>query len=341
MASLRHRLEYGLFRMVIGSLRLLPLAASRRIAAASFARLGPRRRQHRRALANLRVAFPEKSEAEREAIARAMWANMGRVLAETIFIDRIVETPGTFEMPDRDVLERYRGKLGSIVAVSLHMGNWELAIWPLAAGGQHPAAVYRAFANPLINDHLMRQRRRLYPGGLFGKGKIEGDGEAGRDTARRIIDYARKGGRLGFVCDHVDRGGISVPFLGRTARFTPIPAMIARRVGARMWIGRCVRLGEASRFRLEVRELKVPRSANMGADVRSITAAMVAQFEAWIREHPEQWMWWNTRFDDVAATPVESAAGGVEARPTVAGRGLAGRDATGSAIENTVAARAP
>jgi KDO2-lipid IV(A) lauroyltransferase len=75
-----------------------------------------------------------------------------------------------------------------------------------------------------------------------------------------------------------------------------IPALIARRVGARIWIGRCVRLGNQSRFKIEFHELKVPRTANAADDVKAITAAMQAQFEVWVREMPEQWMWSNRRW---------------------------------------------
>ena len=40
----------------------------------------------------------------------------------------------------------------------------------------------------------------------------------------------------------------------------------------------------------------MPRTANQGEDVRAIMAAMQAQFEVWIREAPEQWMWSNRRW---------------------------------------------
>jgi Kdo2-lipid IVA lauroyltransferase/acyltransferase len=75
-----------------------------------------------------------------------------------------------------------------------------------------------------------------------------------------------------------------------------IPAMIARRVGARIWLSRCLRQGKQSRFWIEFKELKVPRSANPAEDVKWVTAAMQRQFEDWIRETPEQWMWSNRRW---------------------------------------------
>ena len=106
----------------------------------------------------------------------------------------------------------------------------------------------------------------------------------------------RQGGRLGVVCDLWDRTGLPVPFFGKDAATVTIPAMIARRTGARIWLSRCVRKGSESRFEIELKELKVPRTANQSDDVKWVTAAMTRQFEEWVRENPEQWMWSNRRW---------------------------------------------
>jgi KDO2-lipid IV(A) lauroyltransferase len=162
--------------------------------------------------------------------------------------------------------------------------------------GNNPAAVYRSVNNPYVDRYLRGLRRNLYPGGLLGKGRINGSAEEGQRTARLITDFVRRGGRLGLVCDLYDRTGLPVPFFGVPARSVTIPAIIARRVGARIWLSRCLRVDGQSRFTIELKELKVPRTANAGDDVKWITAAMQAQFEAWIRETPEQWMWSNRRW---------------------------------------------
>jgi KDO2-lipid IV(A) lauroyltransferase len=255
-------------------------------------------RRHKRALANLAIAFPEKSDAEREAIARAMWENLGRVMAETMQIDRLIAEPDRIQLEPHTArfFARYKGKMGAAVGVSLHMGNWELAAWPMTQMGNNPAAVYRSVNNPYVDRYLRSLRRNLYPGGLLGKGRINGSAEEGQRTARLITDYVRKGGRLGMVCDLYDRTGIPVPFFGKPAPSVAIAGMIARRVGARIWLSRCLRQGKSSRFSIELKELKVPRTANPGDDVKWVTAAMQRQFEAWIREAPEQWMWSNRRW---------------------------------------------
>jgi KDO2-lipid IV(A) lauroyltransferase len=299
LLDLQHRVEYGALRLLAAAIRAMPLETGANASGMLWRLLAPLNRRHRRALANLAIAFPEKTPAEREAIARAMWENLGRVMAETMQIDRIIAEPDRIRLePNSErMYGRYKGKMGAAIGVTLHMGNWELAAWPMTLAGNNPAAVYRSVNNPYVDRYLRGLRRNLYPGGLLGKGRINGSREEGQRTARLITDYVRQGGRLGLVCDLYDRTGLEVPFFGKPARSVAIAGMIARRVGARIWLSRCLRQGKQSRFSIELKELKVPRGPNPGDDVKWITAAMQRQFEAWIRETPEQWMWSNRRWN--------------------------------------------
>jgi KDO2-lipid IV(A) lauroyltransferase len=298
LRDLQFRIEYLLLRGVAGIFRLAPLGVATHFSAWCWRRLAPiiNPKRHTRALDNLRIAFPEKSEEEREAIALRHWENLGRVMAETMRIDHIIAEPGRLTIRNPEVFNRYASKLGPIVGASLHMGNWELAIWPLTIAGANPACVYRSVNNPYVDRYIRYQRRELYPGGLFGRGKVEGDHGESQKTARLIMDFVRRGGRLGVVCDLYDRTGLPVPFFGKNAPTVTIPAMIARRTGARIWMSRCVRIGDESRFEIELKELRVPRTANQADDVKWATAEMTRQFEAWVRETPEQWMWSNRRW---------------------------------------------
>jgi Kdo2-lipid IVA lauroyltransferase/acyltransferase len=298
LIDLRQRVEYGGLRLLAAAIRALPLEVAANVSGRLWRLFAPFNRRHQRALANLAIAFPEKSPRERAAIARAMWENLGRVMAETMQIDRIIAEPDRIQLhPSSErVFARYRDKMGSAIGVTLHMGNWELAAWPLTVAGNNPAAVYRSVNNPYVDRYLRGLRRDLYPGGLLGKGRINGSREEGQKTARLITDFVRKGGRLGLVCDLYDRTGIPVPFFGKPAPSVAIAGMIARRVGARIWLSRCLRQGKDTHFTIEFKELKVPRTANAAEDVKWVTAAMQRQFEAWIREAPEQWMWSNRRW---------------------------------------------
>lgn len=295
---MQFRCEYLLLRAIVGIVRVVPLDVATHFSAWCWRRLAPivNPKRHNRALDNLRIAFPEKSESERKKIALAHWENLGRVMAETMRVDQIIADPSRLKIRNPKVFERYSSKLGPIVGASLHVGNWELAIWPLTVAGTNPACVYRSVNNPYIDSYLRYQRRDLYPGGMFGRGKVEGEHDESQKTARVIMDFVRRGGRLGVVCDLYDRSGLPVPFFGKDARTVAIPAMIARRTGARIWMSRCMRIGKDSRFEIELKELRIPRTANHSDDVKWATAAMTRQFEEWVREMPEQWMWSNRRW---------------------------------------------
>ena len=296
LRDLRYRLEYLGLRFLIGLVRLVPIDLAGSISAKAWRVLAPlNRRRHGRALANLERAFPDKTPAERERIARDAWENLGRVMVETMNIDRILKQPDRLHVTNGHVMARYKDKMGPVLIVTMHMGNWELGMWPIMRAGVRPAGVYRLVKNPYVDRYLRAQRQDLYPGGLFGSRRAPGK-EEGQKTARLIMDYVRQGGRLGFISDLYDAQGIEVPFFGYPAKSMPIAAMIARRVGARIWIGRCIRIGNRACFDVNVNELRIPRTSNQAEDIRAITAAIQRNFETWIRETPEQFMWSNRRW---------------------------------------------
>ena len=81
--------------LVAGFFRALPLGIATGASAWCWRRLAPiiNPKRHKRALDNLAVAFPENTDAERLAIALAHWENLGRVMVETMRIDRFLAEP--------------------------------------------------------------------------------------------------------------------------------------------------------------------------------------------------------------------------------------------------------
>jgi Kdo2-lipid IVA lauroyltransferase/acyltransferase len=287
--------EYSAIRAAELVMRLLPLDVAVAAAGTVSGAVGPQTALHRRAQVNIAVAFPDAAPQERERILREMWRNTGRVIAETLMLDRIMRDPGRLEIVGRKELEARLAIPGPNIGITLHLGNWELVALGSALCGSHLAAVYRPLRNPYL-DQLMREKRRsLYPGGLLFKGTMSGQQPKGRMTLV-AVDYLKKGGHLGLVCDQVEEASsFVVPFFGVPAKFSPAPALFGRRIGSRMWIGRCVRIGGRTKFRLEIKEFAIPRSDSAESDIKAATAAMARQFEDWIRETPDQWMWWQRR----------------------------------------------
>lgn len=301
LLDIRHRLEYVLLRLIIGLIRLFPLEPACDFSAKMTQKFSKGGRRHRNALDNLKIAYPEKTPGELEKIAMEMWDNIGRVIIEFMMVDRILaQADERIIVENLPMVLRYKNKMGATIASTMHMGNWEISGWPMAVAGSEMAAVFRIIKNPYIDEYVQEKRKPLYPGGLFGKGRVKGV-YTGFETARLLGRFLRERGRhdtasLGFTADLYDKSGIAVPFFGQQVKFSPFPAMLVRRLNARMWIGCCVREGKQSRFRVKFLEVKVPHTDDEKEDIRTITASVQAQFEEWIRETPGQFMWANKRF---------------------------------------------
>jgi len=108
LLDLRYRLEYLGLRTLVGMVRLVPVDFGGSISAKCWRFLGARNRRHKRALANLERAFPDKTPEERQQIALAAWENLGRVMVETMNIDRILKQPDRLHVTNGHWITRYR-----------------------------------------------------------------------------------------------------------------------------------------------------------------------------------------------------------------------------------------
>ncbi|TIO71423.1 MAG: lipid A biosynthesis lauroyl acyltransferase, partial [Mesorhizobium sp.] len=79
LRQMEHWLVARLAMAIIGLLRLLPPDSALNFADRVARRIGPMVGRHRVAVNNLRLAYPQKSDAEIEAIASDMWGNMARL----------------------------------------------------------------------------------------------------------------------------------------------------------------------------------------------------------------------------------------------------------------------
>ncbi len=293
--KLKYKIEYAGLLFLASIVKLMPLDFAANLSARAWCFIAPKNRRHKRALANLKIAFPEKTDAQREAIAMAMWDNLGRVMVETMVLDRIIKNPKRITFLNSEIAERYSGKLGPGVCLSLHTGNWELSSWPMLLMNAKPAAVYKTVSNPYVDTMIRKLRANLYPGGMFAKSAKDG---SEMQIARQINQFVKNGGRIGMLADLHFHNGVNIPFFGTPAPVNPFPSMLARRYGCRLWLGRTIRKGKTSSFEVEIKELQVPYTKDIHADMEAINLAIHGQFETWIREYPEQWMWSNRKWSE-------------------------------------------
>jgi KDO2-lipid IV(A) lauroyltransferase len=278
-------LEYLGFRLVAGVLSALPLETASNVMAMLWRAAAPRLKRHRRALAHLELAFPEKTPQERQRIAREMWGHLGRTFAEFFHLDAI-DAEGRVTLESQEKLKIVQ-QGGPYVVCAVHMGNWELMARLSANVARPLAGVYQPLSNPKVDAALLALRAPLYPLGLLPRSPA---------TLRKLMKIAKDGGSVAFMSDLREGKGVAVPFFGRLADSNTAPALIARTYGLKLYAARVIRQ-PGVRFTVRVEEVAVPVTADRAADVAAATANLQALFEEFVREAPEQWMWAHRRWD--------------------------------------------
>ena len=284
---LKHRFEYLALRAASALLHALPLELGVGIAGAVARVVGPRLKRQRRAEAQMAALMPAFDKAARRRAILAMWGHLGETFAEGLQLDRFAAAPDRIVLdgPRQAVLRRTVAE-GGIVACA-HIGNWEAATIPVAAAGGRHAGVYRKLTNPLSDAYLLRLRSPFFSAGLFAKGQ---------SAARALMRQSREGGSVGLMADLREGDGVRVPFFGRLAPTTPMPATLARQYARPLFAVALIRTARC-RFEMQAVEIAVPRTQDRADDILVATASLQAVFEGWIRRWPEQWMWAHRRFD--------------------------------------------
>jgi KDO2-lipid IV(A) lauroyltransferase len=258
----------------------------------SLARLAFRLDRRHRAvtLENLRRAFPDRyGPAEVEALARAVFANLGRTAVDVARFDRLLrDAPSdAIRLDGLERLRAARARGQGVLVIMAHFGPWELLPAVAALRYEPVHIVVRPLDNPWLDDLLTRMRER-------GGGHVISK----RDAGQAILQALRRGETVGILIDqHVtEKEGIVVPFFGRPASTVFAPALIAMRSGAAVFPVGITREGRG-RYCVRIRdEVALQRSGDLKQDLAENTARFSTALEAMIRERPDQWFWVHRRW---------------------------------------------
>jgi Kdo2-lipid IVA lauroyltransferase/acyltransferase len=290
---LKRFLRYLLIRAVLSLVSRLPLGLARWLGA-GFGRLGfaVAGGERRKALKSLARAFPEKSDTERQALARACFRHLGMAAFEMgaiAAVDRRLEEWVRWPEEDRRVLEAALARGRGVVFVSGHVGNWELLARRVARAGFPSQSIAKETNEPRLTALVGRFRAR---------GGVRSIWRGQEGAARAMLRALKSGEILGLLIDQDTRvQSLFVPFFGHLAATPRAAADLALRTGAAVVVGFCQREGEG--YRLWMEEVPFQPGADREADALALTASLSERIEAAIRRAPEQWVWmhqrWKTR----------------------------------------------
>ena len=248
--------------------------------------------RYRTAMKNLERAFPEMTKEQRLEILRGSWDNLARTGLEYAYLDQVFRydpdnlDTGNIEVSGVEKFVQLRDGAKPAIIFTSHLANWELLSICAAKNDLDVTSMFRTPNNRFFADSLIKARSNLM-GPLVA---------SGNGSAFQLAATLERGGRVGLLADQRYKGGVLVPFFGHLVETNPLIAKLARQYDCDVYGARATRLPN-NRFRLEITDpVDLPRDAQGHIDVAKTTAVIQGVVEQWVREYPEQWIWFHRRW---------------------------------------------
>ena len=120
-----------------------------------------------------------------------------------------------------------------------------------------------------------------------------------RSRAQAPLEMAaalQRGEHLGMLVDQHFSRGADVTFFGRRCKANPSIARLARQFDCPVVGVRVIRLPN-HRFRIAAEgPFDLPRDPSGRIDVQQSTQMITSVIERWVRENPDQWLWFHRRW---------------------------------------------
>jgi Kdo2-lipid IVA lauroyltransferase/acyltransferase len=242
---------------------------------------------------NLRLAFPDWTDAQRSETIRKMVRHLGRMAAEFARLPRL--TKGNVEQlvildGHENFLEGHRRGKG-VLYLTGHIGAWELSSFAHALYGYPLHYMARPLDNKRL-DALVNQYRCASGNQPIFK----------NESARSMLKILKDRGTIGILADQntLPAEGLFVDFFGKLACTTTGIARVALHTGAAVVPGFAYWDESIQKYRLRFEPpVELIRTGDTERDVFENTQKFAKVLEEIIRKYPDQWVWvharWKTR----------------------------------------------
>lgn len=289
---IRYALEFVPILLLEGFLRVLGYPRALRFGAALGRGLG-RILSSRQKVAReniLHALGPIQAQRVQEII-QGCWQSLGLTAVELVYRFKIGKED-YFKQVQVENFEELQAaqKLGKgVLILTGHFGAWEFGAPTFPFLNSPTSFVARRIKNPHVNAWVNRRRC------AFGNKVI-----LARDAVRQSIQHLKQGRNVILLIDHrVTQGGLKLPFLGRQAYTSSLPAVLALRYKVPVFSMQILRLPPGSLHRVKITFEKVDGLADLKPNEEGIFKASLifnSIFEAWVRRYPQQWLWIHNRW---------------------------------------------
>ncbi len=231
-----------------------------------------------------------KTEAQVTSIAKAFYKNLGMTLMEFARFLRIdkayIEKYVAFEGEEHALRAVRKGK--GVIFLMAHFGNWELLCYALPLKGFKGAVVVRPLDNKYVNA-LVERKRKMFGTKVLDKG----------NAMRGMLGVLKDKETLGVLLDQRSsrKEGVEVEFLGRQALTNKGLATLVMKTGAVVVPTYIVR-EDGPRHRVVCEApVEIIDSGNKEDDIKENTQRFSHAMEKFIRQYPDHWLWFHSRWE--------------------------------------------
>lgn len=235
-------------------------------------------------MTNLRLCFPDKTEAEREAIAKAtyvrlalaaldhgvLWAGTADQISEMVKFDGL-ETVTKAKTPLIIVAPHFAGLDAAGIALNIHVRG---------------VSLYQKQRNPAWDAAALAGRKRFSDPVLIAKG-------GGRHDLMAVVRAMKQGLPFYYLpdMDFGARDAIFVPFFGVPAATLAMCGRLAKVTKAKVCL--CIAEMTDDGYLVHVCD---PWEKYPSGDDEADTRRIMEELEQWILKMPDQYLWTHRRF---------------------------------------------
>ncbi len=238
---------------------------------------------------NLRHAFPDMTDEQRDAVRRGMWLHLMLLFCEMARASRKVHETNWREFVQLEGSRQIVSLLlrdEPVVIVTSHFGNFEFSGYLAGLFGFPTVTLARPLDNRFLNRFLLRFRQST------GQTIIPSSG-----TAELAESLMQSQSTLTVLGDHYGGPkGCWVEFFHRPASCHKSIGLLALGYKAKLSVVNTVRVGSMMRFKMLADQPLIIPTRN--TSLTDVTRAFTEQLEQVISQHPDQYWWLHRRWKD-------------------------------------------
>ncbi|MDD2523986.1 MAG: lysophospholipid acyltransferase family protein [Endomicrobiia bacterium] len=242
---------------------------------------------------HLTLCFPDKTSKEIEQIIKTIFKYQAKNFFELLNFPRInkdfFDSIASMSQRDIEIYKKALSKNKGLLIASAHCGNWEILASGVAAKNFSVNVIAKRIYIEELNQMLVSYRESKNVNVIL---------RSERDTARKMLKALKNNEIIAMLIDQdTSVQSVFVDFFGMPASTPSGLATIALKMGTPVIMTVSKRLPNGTHTFVVSDEIEPDKTTGVfEQDVINFTGKVTKYIEKYIKENPEQWVWFHERW---------------------------------------------